>query len=490
MLFSKGNTMKKILAGLVLSFTLITTLASARVANEVLRMGAAGNIPGWGSINLANSSAVTGSLPNANGGTGGTSKSTGFDGLSPMTTSQDFIYGGASGTGTRLGVGSNGHALTVSGGVPAWAAQGGGGGSTFDANLIAGRVIPMYQYSAPTRTTKFTFTATINEIQYSPNGQYVAVCTQQSPYINIYKILGDHWTKLSNPATLPATCYGNTWSPDSRFLVVSHSSSPYFNIYERSGDTFTKLANPATLPSGVSTDVEFSQDGRFLSVASYASPYILNYEVVGSTFTKLSNPASLPVDQVSGVAWNRAGTILAVSVFSSPFLELYSVSGTTFTKISSPASLPSNVLSYGAQEMQFSPDGSLFCYTEGASSPFVHLYSVSGTTFTKLSNPATLPTGSAFACRFSSDGLYLAVGHNTSPRITVYSVSGTTFTKIADPASLPASDATGVQFSPDNKHLIVGEDAAGYNLFDYLTASAAPSVSGNSPLIKYNLEKP
>ena len=39
----------------------------------------------------------------------------------PMTTTGDTIYGGASGTPTRLGIGSTGQVLTVAGGVPSWA---------------------------------------------------------------------------------------------------------------------------------------------------------------------------------------------------------------------------------------------------------------------------------------------------------------------------------------------------------------------------------
>jgi hypothetical protein len=57
----------------------------------------------------------------AKGGTGATTKTAAFDALSPMTTSGDIIYGGANGTGTRLGVGTNGHVLTLASGVPSWA---------------------------------------------------------------------------------------------------------------------------------------------------------------------------------------------------------------------------------------------------------------------------------------------------------------------------------------------------------------------------------
>jgi hypothetical protein len=61
----------------------------------------------------------------AKGGTGATTKTAAFDALSPMTTSGDIIYGGTSGTGTRLGVGTNGQVLTLASGVPSWASPAG-----------------------------------------------------------------------------------------------------------------------------------------------------------------------------------------------------------------------------------------------------------------------------------------------------------------------------------------------------------------------------
>ena len=48
-----------------------------------------------------------------------------IDGL--LTTTGDTYYASAAGTPARLGVGSTGNVLTVSGGVPAWAAPAGGG---------------------------------------------------------------------------------------------------------------------------------------------------------------------------------------------------------------------------------------------------------------------------------------------------------------------------------------------------------------------------
>lgn len=56
----------------------------------------------------------------AGGGTGAATKAAGFDALSPMSASGDIIYGGASGTGTRLAAGTNGQVLSLASGVPSW----------------------------------------------------------------------------------------------------------------------------------------------------------------------------------------------------------------------------------------------------------------------------------------------------------------------------------------------------------------------------------
>jgi len=77
---------------------------------------------------------------------------------------------------------------------------------------------------------------------------------------------------------------------------------------------------------------------------------------------------------------------------------------------------------------------------------------------TKLSNPANLPSGTGRASSFSSNGLYLAVAHDTTPFITIYKRSGDTFTKLSDTADLPASAGNDIVFSPDDKYLAVAHD--------------------------------
>ena len=57
----------------------------------------------------------------AHGGTGASTATAGFDALSPMTAEGDVLYGGSSGTVTKLAKGSDADVLTLASGVPSWA---------------------------------------------------------------------------------------------------------------------------------------------------------------------------------------------------------------------------------------------------------------------------------------------------------------------------------------------------------------------------------
>ena len=90
-----------------------------------------------------------------------------------------------------------------------------------------------------------------------------------------------------------------------------------------------------------------------------------------------------------------------------------------------------------------------------AGSPYITIYKRSGDTFTKVSDPSTLPTGPGNGCAFSPDGTYLVVAHYTSPYITIYKRSGDAFAKLDNPSSLPTGDGLGCAFSPDGAYLAV-----------------------------------
>jgi hypothetical protein len=65
-------------------------------------------------------SGLTTALSVAQGGTGANTATAAFNALNPMTTTGDILYEASPTVAARLGIGSSGQVLTVSGGVPAW----------------------------------------------------------------------------------------------------------------------------------------------------------------------------------------------------------------------------------------------------------------------------------------------------------------------------------------------------------------------------------
>jgi hypothetical protein len=78
----------------------------------------------------------------------------------PMTTTGDTIYSSSGSTPARLGIGTTGQVLTVSGGVPSWATPAGGGGKVLQ--------VVSTTYSTQTTTTSTSFTDTGLTLNITP----------------------------------------------------------------------------------------------------------------------------------------------------------------------------------------------------------------------------------------------------------------------------------------------------------------------------------
>lgn len=150
--------------------------------------------------NIPLTSAVTGTLPIANGGTNATTANAGFNNLSPMTTAGDIIYGGTAGAGTRLAAGTATQ-LLHGGTTPSWSAVSltadvsgtlpiaNGGTNATTANAALNNISPL--------TTKGDILgySTVNaRIPVGSNGQVLTADSTQT--------LGVKWgSVLTNPMT-------------------------------------------------------------------------------------------------------------------------------------------------------------------------------------------------------------------------------------------------------------------------------------------------
>ena len=86
--------------------------------------------PSTGTLNVSGAVVPTTAVAVANGGTGQTTASAGFNAISPITTTGDLIIGNGTNSATRLAIGTNAYVLTSNGTTATWAAAGGGGGVT------------------------------------------------------------------------------------------------------------------------------------------------------------------------------------------------------------------------------------------------------------------------------------------------------------------------------------------------------------------------
>jgi 6-phosphogluconolactonase (cycloisomerase 2 family) len=328
----------------------------------------------------------------------------------------------------------------------------------------------------------------------------MSVAHSTSPFITIYKInrATDTFTKLANPVTLPTgTGYDTAFSPDGLYMTVSHATSPSITIYkiDRATDTFTKLANPATLPAGQGYGTAFSQDGNYISVVHNATPYVTIYKInrATDTFTKLADPdpaslGSQPPNRSYGTAFSPDGLHMSVAHSDSPYITIYKIDRATdnFTKLTNPATLPTRTV-FGTA---FSPDGQ-YMSVGHSDPPYITIYKRYGDQFIKLPNPSSLPANTGFGTTFSPDGLYMSVAHGTSPYITIYKIDKVTdtFTKISDPATLPNGTGYDTAFSPDGMYMTVAHTASPYitiykidKATDTFTklANPSPSITGGA----------
>jgi hypothetical protein len=123
-------------------------------------LGNTGSAPSWGSVPAGS---ITGTVPIANGGTGQTTAAAAFNALSPITTTGDLIVGNGSNSATRLGIGSTGQVLTVSGGTTVWSTPASGGGT-----------ITRTDFTATAGQTVFTVSYTVGLIDVYRNGVKLA----------------------------------------------------------------------------------------------------------------------------------------------------------------------------------------------------------------------------------------------------------------------------------------------------------------------------
>lgn len=292
-------------------------------------------------------------------------------------------------------------------------------------------------------------------------GKYMAVATDGAPFITFYGQDIDTFTKLANPATLPASLvYDTQFSADGTYAATVHNNPPYITAYKRTGDMFAKLANPASLPSNNPAGVALSPDGTYMAVLSGSYPYLLIYKRTGDAYAQLAAAIAyneLPLGAY-GAHFSADGNYLAVA--GGTTLRLYKRNGDTFALVQS---IPVGNENLSCRDVAFSKDGGFIAAVYWGPNPISY-----GPTLLvfKLAadvlSPYTLEGGPGLACNdvaFSPDGTYIAVAQSTAPFLTILKRGVNKYAPLPAPATLPTAEALGVSFSGDGLYLSVAVNA-------------------------------
>ena len=142
----------------------------------------------------------------------------------PMTTSGDLITGGASGAPGRLGVGSSGQVLKVIGGVPAWAAEGGGASVTTAIPIAVSDETTALTTGAAKVTFRMPFAFTLTGVRASvttaPTGSVLTVdINEGGTSILSTKLTIDASEKTSTTAATPAVISDTALADDAEITI-------------------------------------------------------------------------------------------------------------------------------------------------------------------------------------------------------------------------------------------------------------------------------
>lgn len=261
--------------------------------------------------------------------------------------------------------------------------------------------------------------APYKDICFGKNSNVLFAPVVNSTAIHIYTLSSGQWSLADTINTDSGTNVGGAYiSPDGNTLAVLNSAKLY--LYAISGSTLTPITSYTPSLSNP-TAAAFNPAGTILVVGSDSSPYITAFDLALSTTIPLDTSTAY---KVSSVLFSPNGQYMGVGSDKSSGKEsvlLYSVSGTTFTKITIPEDLTEI-----AYKPAFDPASSVFVFSQLKGGENVFAYALNGAAISKLS----VDYG-AYSTSFPTvQGPIRAYFHTTKPYVFILdstSSSGCTF---------------------------------------------------------------
>jgi len=285
--------------------------------------------------------------------------------------------------------------------------------------------------SASNLSTPPTAAARIQASAFSWSGGFTCVASNSSPFIQAWghdQINEPTGSAYANPGTLPTgAAHCIDIHPNGNYVAIGHNTSPFFSVYPISSAGFgTKLANPGTLAAGAVTSIAFSPHGDYLAVVSQSFPHIQVYvfdAVNGTIGGVVPNPTISPANGPGGnggkaIHWHPTGDWIVVGPSTAPvWVSSFDRDAGSFgTQDQAAASGP--VIT----STQFSPCGN-YLWVGMASAPFLTVYDFSARNLdTTVTFDGSAPTGQVNDIVIHPNGKYAYIGLDASPFLAIYPI--------------------------------------------------------------------
>jgi hypothetical protein len=249
----------------------------------------------------------------SSGGTGATTKATAFNALSPMSAAGDIIYGGTSGAGTALAIGTAGQVLTVNSGAtaPQYVNQSTlSVGSATTATNLAGGLAGSVPYNTGAGATTFLSIGTAGQVLTVNSGATAPQYVNQSTLSvgTATNVAGGTTGAVHYQSGAGATSFLSIGTAGQVLTVNSGATAPQYvnqsTLSVGSATTSTNIAGGATGSLPYNTAAATTS---FLSIGTAGQVLTVNS---GATAPQYVNQSTLSVGTATNVASGTANQVV------------------------------------------------------------------------------------------------------------------------------------------------------------------------------------
>lgn len=267
--------------------------------------------------------------------------------------------------------------------------------------FAVGPFIKIYDITTDPMTSYTTLDSYVSQpyrtAAYSPDGSRLVIgiggTSGGSPYMTVYRTDTTPYTRLTDPENPAGIVLSIDFSPDGNYMAIGHTNSPYLTIYDVSSIPYTKVSNPATIPTGTIAKVKYSHNGDYLIAGQTTSPYAHVYDTSTIPYTYMTSMLDPAYGaNLQGIAFTQNDEMLILGGQSQ--LAIYDTTVTPFYRL--------NTLTLDTGVLDLNHDESILAVKYASSG--VRFYDMNSL-FTLLTSPLDVSYSTMVAnLQYSPDG--------------------------------------------------------------------------------------